>query len=108
MADRKRNTNNPADLLDLVKAYVKQETLGPLKGVGRFVGFGVAGAVLLGIGLTLVALALLRFLQTETGSPLTGNWSWVPYLVVIVALGILIGLSVAAIRRTGLDRKERA
>jgi hypothetical protein len=28
----------------------------------------------------------LRALQTETGSTFTGDWSWVPYLIMVVAL----------------------
>ena len=61
--------------------YAKQETIDPLKGLGRYVGFGVGGSLLLAIGpVALLGLAVLRALQTETGagSPATGRW--VPYL----------------------------
>src|SRR5207302_11445832 len=55
-------------LLDLVRAYAKQETVEPLRGVGRFVAFGLAGSFLVGIGLVLLALGALRALQNETGT----------------------------------------
>jgi hypothetical protein len=40
----------------------------------------------------LLLLGLLRFLQTETGTALTGNLSWIPYLVVI-----LVGAALSAL-----------
>ncbi len=75
------------DAVQLTIEYVKQETLGPLKVLGRFVLFGVAATVLLATGTFLALLGLLRLLQTETG--LTGNLSWVPYLIV-TAIGLLV------------------
>jgi len=74
------------DTLQLVVDYVKQETLQPLKGLGRFIVFGVAGSVALGIGLVILAVGFLRVLQGETGSTFTGNWSWAPYLICTVAV----------------------
>ena len=87
-----------AELWDLVRAYAKQETVVPLKGLGRYVAFGLAGSVLLGLGVILLALAGLRALQTETGTTFDGNWSFVPYLAVLVACGAIV---VRAVSRTG-------
>ena len=56
-----------------------QETVTPLKTVGRTLLFGSIAAVLLGIGTVLLLLAVLRVLQTETGTAFAGTWSWVPY-----------------------------
>ena len=81
-----------SELFDLVRAYAKQETVEPLKGLGRFVAFGVAGSFALGIGLVLLALGGLRALQTETGTTFHGNWSWVPYVIVLVVTGLVIAL----------------
>ena len=89
------------DLWDLVRAYAKQETIEPIKGIGRFVAFGVAGSLLLGIGSILVALAILRALQTETGSVFDGNWSFAPYLLTLVVCAGVIGSAVAAMQRKG-------
>lgn len=87
-----------SELWDLVRAYAKQETVQPLKGIVRFVGFGIAGSLLLGTGLVLLALGGLRALQTETGTTFDGNWSWVPYLIVLVGCAAVVGLAVS---RTG-------
>lgn len=87
------------ELWELTTAYAKQETIDPLKGLGRFLGFGVMGAFLLGIGTSLLLLGGLRALQTETGSTFTGNWSWAPYLIVVAGGLALIGLALLRINR---------
>jgi hypothetical protein len=81
------------DAFQITIDYVKQETLEPLKGLGKFLAWGVAGSVILALGVLLLLLGALRVLQTETGTALSGDWSWVPYLVV-TALGLgVIGLA---------------
>jgi hypothetical protein len=89
-------------MFDLVKAYAKQETLDPLKGAGRWLGLGLAGSVLLIIGSLELILALLRALQTETGSAMAGNLSWLPYLITVVAAGLLSSLLAMRINRRSL------
>ena len=76
------------ELRDLVVTYVKQETLVPLQSLGRWLAFGVAGSLLLGFGVVFLAMSGLRALQDETGETFTGNWSWVPYLIMVVALAL--------------------
>ena len=90
------------EMFDLVKAYAKQETLDPLKGAGRWLGLGLAGSVLLIIGSLELILALLRALQTEFGSAMTGNLSWLPYLITVAAAGLLSGLLAMRINRRSL------
>jgi Putative Actinobacterial Holin-X, holin superfamily III len=75
------------DAFKLTVDYLKQETIEPLKGLGRFLGWGLAGSLALAIAVLLGLIGLLRLLQEETGSALTGDWSWVPYVVVAV-LGV--------------------
>ncbi len=86
------------DVWDLVVAYAKQETIEPLKGLGRWISAGAGGSMLIATGISLVLLAALRALQTETGSTFTGNWSWVPYLIVLVGAVAVIGLSYWAVK----------
>jgi hypothetical protein len=81
------------DFFRLVVDYAKQETLGPLKSLGRFLVFGLAGSVAITAGTVLLLLACLRALQTETGSSFTGHLSWLPYLIVAVAAIAVMGLA---------------
>lgn len=69
--------------LDLVVKYVKQETLGPLRSIGKFLGLGIGGAILVSIGFLLVLLGILRLLQTETGATFHDHLSWLPYLITV-------------------------
>ena len=75
-----------SELWDLIVAYFKQETVVPLKQLGRWIAFGILGALLLGGGVVLLAMSGLRALQEETGSTFTGNLSWIPYMILFVAL----------------------
>jgi hypothetical protein len=93
--------NLAADLWDLVRAYAKQETIEPIKGIGRFVAFGLAGSALLGVGTVLLALAILRVLQSETGATFDGGWSFAPYLLTLVVCAGVIGAALTAMRRKG-------
>ncbi len=85
------------DLKDLVVGYAKQEIQGPLEGTARWLGFGVLGSILLMIGGVSLTLALLRFLQEEAGSWVTGNLSWLPYVITLTVLlltTVLLGLRI--------------
>lgn len=86
-----------AELWQLVVTYLKQETVVPIKGLGRFLALGVAGSAVLSIGLLLLALALLRALQTETDTTFDGNLSWAPYGITLVACALVAGLAARAI-----------
>jgi hypothetical protein len=91
------------ELRELVVEYAKQETLEPLLGLRRYVGFGLLGAVLLGTGSMFLQIGFLRLLQDQTGPHLRGNWSWVPYIAVIVA-----SVTVAAgLYKIGTTRRKR-
>ncbi|MEO7557343.1 MAG: hypothetical protein ABIV94_12150 [Acidimicrobiales bacterium] len=92
------------ELWELLVTYGKQETLGPLKGLGRFIGWGIVGSVMTSIGVVLLTLAGLRAMQTHTGEHLTGNLRWVPYAPALVLLGALIALTVSVIKPKGSKR----
>ena len=64
MADApKTPAENAQEVFDLVKAYAIQETATPLAGLGRYLKFGLPGAISLGVGFFFLALAALRGLQ---------------------------------------------
>ena len=86
------------ELRDLVVRYVREQTLIPLQKLGRYIGFGVLGSLLLGFGVVFLGLSGLRALQDETGDTFTGDWSWVPYLIMFVAL--LFGAGLVWLART--------
>jgi hypothetical protein len=92
------------ELWELVVAYVKQETLEPLKALGRFVGFGLAGGVLLSAGAVLIGVGGLRAIQTEARRHLAGNWSWVPYMAIVLYCLIVAGLAVSRIAKVPRGR----
>ena len=90
------------ELKDLVVAYAKQETLEPIKGLGRFIAFGIAGSVLVALGMLLLALAVIRVLQEEVPDLVDGNFSWVPY-----AIGIAFCAAVMALAIRGINTAKR-
>jgi hypothetical protein len=94
------------ELFQLVVGYAKQETLDPVKNLGRFIGFGMAGALLGSLGAVLLLLGALRLLQTETGDTFDGNWTFVPYVVVLVVSGAIAGGAMKA-RGRGQRRDAR-
>lgn len=86
------------EVIGLVVAYAKQETLEPIKALGRFVAFGVAGAMLLAVGGAIATLAAVRIIQAEAAPHLNGDLTWVPYIGGILVAG---GGATLAILRIG-------
>jgi len=86
-----------SELWGLTKDYARQETVEPLKGVGRYLAYGLAGVVVGSIGVIMLLLAMLRALQTETGTTFTGSWSWAPYVLVLLAAGVLGAIAASRI-----------
>jgi hypothetical protein len=94
------------DALQLVLEYVKQETLTPLKGLGRYLLFGILGSLTLCGGLVLLCIALLRALQSETGTTFSGNLSWLPYVIVCGAAIVVISLAAWRITKGAAARRR--
>lgn len=94
------------ELLGLVIAYAKQETVAPLKSLGRYVAWGVAGAILFATGGAMLTLTAVRVVQAETGHHLRGNLTWVPYLGGVIVAGA--GAGWAALRIMRGDRALKA
>ena len=95
------------EVIEYVKAYAKQETVGPLMGAGRWIAFGAAGAIAMGIGLSYLLLGLLRLLQSEWDRSASGRLSWLAYLVVLFACIALLALVVSRINKTFLDPEDK-
>ena len=97
-----------SELWDLVVRYAKQEALDPILALKRYVGWGLAGAVLLAVGLPLLLLGVLRAIEQETSPHLTGNLSWIPYVGVMFVSGVIMYLLIrgigAAKRRAERER----
>jgi hypothetical protein len=96
-----------AGVVDLVKEYAKQETIGPLQGAGRWIGMGLAGALALGLGLALVLVGLLRLLQTEWVRSASGALSWLSYVIVLVVCLGLIAIVVSRINKDTLNKEPK-
>ena len=102
-----KNDPSVAEVVDVLKGYALQETVEPLKGAGRWLGVGVAGAVSFGIGGILILLGLLRLLQTEWERTATGALSWVSYLIVLIIGGIAIALAATRIKKDFLGKQGK-
>ncbi len=72
---------------EMLVTYAKQETVEPLKTLGRYLGFGVAGSLLMGLGVLFAGLATLRL--TQTFSLFSGS-SWASMGPYALALAVLL------------------
>lgn len=96
------------ELWELLREYARQETVDPLKTLGRYLGFAAPGALLFGLGLFLLSLGGVRALQTETDVFTDSEWwlfedfTFAPYLIVSILLGgvsLLVGSRLARATR---------
>lgn len=91
------NMKSPSDLVNMISElftliidYVKSQTLTPLKRLGRYLGFGIAGSIFMANGAIFISLGILRYLQTL--SALDNNLSFLPYVILAVFDICIIGL----------------
>lgn len=95
-----------SELWDMVVSYLKQETLVPMQGLGRFVAFGVVGSFVLAIGVIILMVGCLRGLQTETGDLFSGSWTWLPYFISATVGVAVVGMSAAAVLSSARRRSS--
>ena len=103
----KQDDASLGDVIEYVKTYAKQEIQGPLKGAGRWLGFGVAAAFALGLGLMLVLFGLLRLIQFEVDRLARGSWSWAAYGITLLVTAILLGLTISRVRKSTLNNEPK-
>lgn len=92
------------DTTTLVKDYLLQETLGPLKALKHLLVFGTIGTFFVGIGTLFSLIGLLRLLQSL--SALQGHLSWLPYLMVIAVATAVAGATVAFVLGGAAKRRR--
>ena len=102
---RKQDDASLGEVIEFVKTYAKQETLGPLKGAGSWLAFGVAGALALGLGLLLVMLGVLRLFQAEISWATGGGWSWSAYGFTLLITLVLLVLTILRIKKATLNKE---
>lgn len=112
IARHNQRTSTPDDVsvgevIDFVTAYAKQETLGPLRGAGRWLGYGIAAALTLGLGLCLLLLGLLRMLQAEWDRSASGNLSWLAYVITLVVAVVLLIFTLMRIKKSTLHKEPK-
>ena len=95
-ADKDKSVSTLArEFYELVVTYAKQETVDPIRDIGRYVGWGFAGALLIATGGVMLTLATLRAIEVETGRHLHGELTWVPYMggILVAVVGALWSVS---------------
>lgn len=87
---------DPVETYELVRDYAKQETVGPLRGAGRWLAVGLAASFFVAVGIVISLLGVLRLSQDlilHTWWPgHADTLSFVPYLVTL-----FVGIVVSAV-----------
>lgn len=103
----KQDDASLGEVIETVKAYALQETVGPLKGAGRWLAYGAAGAFTLGLGLVIVLLGVLRLFQTEWNRSASGSLSWVAYALVLLITVVLLVVTLQRIKKSTLGNEPK-
>ena len=88
--------NRPASVLRPVIEPLEDRVLmsRSIKGAGRWLAAGAAGALLLGTGCVFLVLGVLRMVQNEFGKSFRGSWTtMLPYLFAFVASLAVVGVA---------------
>lgn len=92
MSAEKATYGQVEELIDLIKSYVKQETVDPLRTLGARFGLGVGAAVAFGMSAIFLSLASLRFIDRYLNFMSRGVLSAVPYVLVVGLLAATLYL----------------
>jgi uncharacterized membrane protein len=97
-------SDHVSDVVESVKQYARQETIEPLRGALRWLAFGIAGALAIGLGLVLVVLGVLRLSQDFLSSQLNGAWTFVHYVIAAVFSLVVVVLALSRVQKKSLNR----
>lgn len=89
------------EIQQMLVAYAKQETVEPLKSLGKYLAWGISGALMIFVGGIFVGLGVLRLVQSETGDTFSGGsfMSVLPYVITLAALLIIIAFILGLMNR---------
>jgi len=90
------------DVLDLVVAYAKQETIEPLRGALRWILWGLASMAFICTGLVFIVLGVVRASQDVLGESFQQSWSFVSYFAGVLACGIVVAFALNSINKDSL------
>ncbi len=93
------------EVRDLFVRYFKEQTVQPLKDLGRFVAYGALGSVFIAFGVVVGLLGVLRMIQWLF-PVLDGSLSWIPYLIIVV-LAVAVGALVVRRIVAGAPRRSK-
>ena len=95
-------------VVDLVTAYAKQETLGPLQGRRPVAG---AGRRRRGLprprACRCSRSAILRLVQTEWDRSAEGSLSWLPYLIAFLFCVACLAVTISRINKDSLNKEPQ-
>lgn len=100
MADPRELPQQVADLIELAKQYLRQETVDPLRRIGQSVARAVIAAVLLGLGVVMLAMGLHRFLTEALPH---GRWWEAAAAAMVTVVFSLAAVIVAGRVRVGSE-----
>ncbi|MFM8602121.1 MAG: hypothetical protein ACKODP_08615 [Actinomycetota bacterium] len=93
-----------SDVVESVKAYAVQETVGPARGAARWLAYGTLASIFMGTGVVFLGMAALRLSQDAGGTVLDGAWSFVHYLVSGLVLSASVAVALSRISKNSLSK----
>ena len=91
-----------SDVVELVVAYARQETVEPLRGAGRWILWGLISMTFVAFGMVIFSLGLLRLTQDLGNSAFDGAFSWAPYGIAMLFSAVIVAFAISQIRRSRL------
>ncbi len=96
--------SDPVRTWNMLRAYVTQETVHPLRGAVRWLGVGLGAAVVVGIGCCFLLLAALRATQDVLARlDVHPAWGVASYAVTIVVGVVFVAVALGRIGKGTLS-----